>query len=194
MPTQAERTDATRARLIEAGRALFGAQGFAAASIEDIASRAKVTRGALYHHFASKEDLFAAVFEQLEAELMAAAHRGGLAAKDAWERLRRGCRAFLEACGDPATQRMLLDAPSALGMDRWREIEERYALEAVRGSLELAMRDGQLTQRSPDALAHLLLAALNEGAMLIARSEGRTPAKAVMAEIDGLLEGLRVPA
>jgi AcrR family transcriptional regulator len=191
VPTQAERTEATRTALISAGRELFGARGFAATSIEDLASSAGVTRGALYHHFEAKEDLFAAVFEQVEGELMAAAGRGSLAGSDAWDRMRRGCRAFLEACGDRAIQRMLLDAPSALGLDRWRAIEEKYALEAVRMSLEAAMRDGQIAKRSPDALAHLLLAALNEGAMLIARSEGKTSAKTVMGEIDALLEGLR---
>jgi len=191
-PTQSERTEATRAALLAAGRELFGMRGFASTSIEELASAAGVTRGALYHHFESKEDLFAAVFEQVEFELMAAAHRGGLAGIDAWDRMRRGCRAFLEACNDRAVQRIaLLDAPSALGMERWREIEKKYAYEAVRGSLEMAMKEGSLPQRPPDALAHLVLGALNEGAMLIARSEGRVTAKTVMAEIDALLEGLR---
>jgi AcrR family transcriptional regulator len=195
MPTQAERTEATRAALIAAGRELFGERGFAATSIEDLASAAGVTRGALYHHFDSKEDLFAAVFETVETELMAAAHRGSLAGADAWDRLRRGCRAFLEACGDPAIQRIaLLDAPSALGIDRWREIEERYALATVRTALEMAMKEQQLPTRPPDALAHLLLGALNEAAMLIARSKGRVSAKAVMSEIDALIEGLRAPS
>jgi AcrR family transcriptional regulator len=192
VPTQSERTEATRGALISAGRTLFGERGFAATSIEDLASAAGVTRGALYHHFESKEDLFAAVFEQVEVELMAAAHRGGLQGSDAWDRLRRGCRAFLEACRDRAVQRIaLLDAPAALGMERWREIEERYALETIRASLQMAMNEGNLPARAPDALAHLLLGALNEGAMAIARSEGRISAKSVMGEIDALLEGLR---
>ncbi len=192
MPTQAERTEATRAALVAAGRSLFGERGFADTPIEDLASVAGVTRGALYHHFASKEDLFAAVFEAVETELMAAAHRGSLAGADAWDRLRRGCRAFLEACGDSAIQRIaLLDAPAALGIDRWREIEERYALEAIRMSLEMAMRDEQLPARPPDVLAHLLLSALNVAAMLIAREEGRVSTAAVMSEIDALLDGLR---
>lgn len=192
MPTQSERTEATRAALISAGRRLFGEHGFAATSIEDLASAAGVTRGALYHHFESKEDLFAAVFEQVEVELMAAAHRGGLAGSDAWDRLRRGCRAFLEACRDRAVQRIaLLDAPAALGMERWRAIEEKYALETIRLSLQMAMKEGNLRERPPEALAHLLLGALNEGAMAIARSEGRISTKSVMAEIDALLDGLR---
>ena len=169
---------------------LFGERGFAATSIEDLASAAGVTRGALYHHFASKEDLFASVFEQVEVELMAAAHRGGAAGTDAWDRLRRGCRAFLEACNDRAVQRIaLLDAPAALGMERWRAIEEKYALETIRISLHMAMKEGNLPERPPEALAHLLLGALNEAAMLIARSEGRVSATTVMAEIDALLDG-----
>ena len=192
MPTQSERTEATRAALLRAARQLFGERGFAATSIEELASSAGVTRGALYHHFASKEDLFAAVFERVEIELLEAAHRGGLSGRDAWERLRRGCRAFLEACDDPAIQRIvLLDAPAALGMERWREIEERYALEAIRASLEMAMDEGALPKRPPEPLAHLLLGALNEAAMVIARSQGRVSATSVMAEIDALLDGLR---
>jgi AcrR family transcriptional regulator len=192
VPTQSERTEATRSALLAAGRTLFGERGFAATSIEDLASVAGVTRGALYHHFSSKEDLFAAVFEQVEVELMAAAHKGSLAGSDAWDRMRRGCRAFLEACRDRAVQRIaLLDAPAALGMERWRAIEEKYALETLRISLQVAMDEGQLPRRAPDALAHLLLSALNEGAMLIARTEGKVSAKTVMAEIDALLEGLR---
>ncbi len=195
MPTQSERTEATRGALISAGRSLFGERGFAATSIEDLASAAGVTRGALYHHFESKEDLFAAVFEQVEVELMAAAARGSVSGADAWDRMRRGCRAFLEACNDRAVQRIaLLDAPSALGMERWREIEKKYAYEAVRGSLEMAMKEGNLPSRPPEALAHLVLGALNEAAMFIARSEGQVPAEAVMAEIDALLEGLRISA
>jgi len=195
VPTQSERTEATRGALISAGRSLFGERGFAATSIEDLASAAGVTRGALYHHFESKEDLFAAVFEQVEVELMAAAARGSVSGADAWDRMRRGCRAFLEACNDRAVQRIaLLDAPSALGMERWREIEKKYAYEAVRGSLEMAMKEGNLPSRPPEALAHLVLGALNEAAMFIARSEGQVPAEAVMAEIDALLEGLRISA
>jgi AcrR family transcriptional regulator len=192
VPTQSERTEATRAALLAAGRTLFGERGFAATSIEDLASAAGVTRGALYHHFASKEELFAAVFEQVEVELMAAAGRGARAGSDAWDRLRRGCRAFLEACNDRAVQRIaLLDAPAALGLERWRAIEEKYALESIRVSLEMAMKDGDLPSRPPEALAHLLLGALNEAAMLVARSGGRISAQSVMAEIDALLDGLR---
>jgi AcrR family transcriptional regulator len=193
MPTQSERTEATRTALIAAGRRLFGERGFAATSIEELAAAAGVTRGALYHHFASKEDLFAAVFEEVERDLVMAAARAAEKAKDAWDRLRLGFRAFLEACADPAVQRIaLVDAHSVLGPERRREITEHYALAAVRSSLEMAMRDGQLPQRPPDALAQLLLGSLNEAAMVIAR--GEVPASQVAFEVDAVLEGLRTSA
>ncbi len=191
--TQAERTEATRAKLLAAGRRLFGDAGFAATSIEDLAREADVTRGALYHHFPSKEALFAAVFEGAEGELMAAADKAAARETDAWRRLHAGCRGFLRASRAADLQRIvLLDAPAVLGWDAWHAAEERHALGTLRAGIEAAMAEGHLRRRPANALAHLLLGALNEVAMVVARSSPRSDVGAqVEAEVEALIEGLR---
>src|SRR4051794_27900843 len=122
--TQAERRTATRRALLDAGRALFAQHGFAGTPREDIVTRAGVTRGALHHHFGRKEDLFRAVFEELEAELGERIMIAAVAGADPLAQLRLGCQAFLDAALDPAFQRIvLLDAPAVLGWEAWREAD-----------------------------------------------------------------------
>jgi AcrR family transcriptional regulator len=193
MPTQAERTQRTRGKLLAAGRELFGEQGFAATSIEDLVQHAGLTRGALYHHFQDKTALFAAVFEDVEQELMAAAGKAAAREPDALASLRAGCRAFLNACADPEVQRIaLIDAPAALGWDAWRAVEERYALAPLRAIVEAAMASGQIKNRPADPLAHLLLGAVNEAAMHMARAPRRSDVRQRLAdELDALIDGLR---
>lgn len=193
MPTQAERSGATRAALVAAGQRLFGERGFAATSIEEIAGSAQLTRGALYHHFESKESLFLAVFESVERDLMATAAKVAIRGADAWQRLRLGCLAFIEACADPMVERIvLLDAPAVLGWDTWRAVDERYALALLRGGIEAATGEGFLPPRSSDAMAHILLGAMTEAAMLMARSRERSKARAEVTDVvDALLAGLR---
>ncbi len=170
----AERSQATRAALIATARTLFAERGYAGVGTEEIVRAAGVTRGALYHHFDGKLELFAAVYEQVESELV----QGIAAAVDTpdvqpLEVLRAGSQAFLDACeSDLAVQRIaLLDAPSVLGWERWREIGMRYGLGLVRGTIEAAIEAGQIEPQPPDPLAHLLLGAIDEGAMLIARAD-----------------------
>ena len=189
-PTQAERTETTRAALIAAGRTLFGRDGFAAASIEELAREAGMTRGALYHHFESKEALFEAVFEAVELELITSAGRAAAKAKDAWQSLLAGCRSFLEAASDAEVQRIVsIDGPSVLGWAKWRAIEERYALGALRASLDGAAKQGFLQGRDTETLAYMLLGALTEATMVLA--SGARPAKQVHREVESLLEALR---
>ena len=180
-------------RLLRAGRELFAERGFAAVGTEEIVARAGVTRGALYHHFADKRDLFRAVHEELEQRLVAdiGARIGGI--DDPWELMVAGVRAFLDACTDPAVMRIaLLDAPAVLGWDEWREIDARYGLGLVSFALQNAMDRGVLRPRPVRPLAHLLMGAMTEAAMVIAN--GRDPAAArdeVEAPLLALLEGLR---
>ena len=191
--TQGERSEATIGELVAAAGALFRAHGYAATSIEDIVERAGVTRGALYHHFAAKQDVFRAVVEEAEQQLVASLAQAVGAGRDAWERLCAGCHAFLEACLDPGFQRVvLLDAPAVLGWAAWREVESRYGLGLVRQGIEAAMAEGHLTARSAETLAHLLLATLYEGALLIAGADDpRRKIGEVRQEIDDLLASLR---
>jgi AcrR family transcriptional regulator len=190
--TQEQRSQATTRALVSAAGALFATQGFATTSLDQILRRARVTRGALYHHFDSKTALFRAVVEEQEQALAAAIAEAARGQADAWRAFRAGCRAFLDACLDPKLQRLLLlDGPSVLGWDGMRELEGRYTFALIRGGLERAMAEGQLGQRPVEPLTHLLLGALSQCAMAIARSPH--PAAAVreaQLEVDRLLAAL----
>jgi AcrR family transcriptional regulator len=188
-----DRGAATRAALLRAGRELFAERGYAGVGTEEIVARAGVTRGALYHHFADKRDLFRAVHEELEQTLVAGiAERIG-AIEDPWELMITGVRAFLDACTDPAIMQIsLTDAPAVLGWAQWREIDERYGLGLIGFGLQNAIDGGVLASRSVRPLAHLLMGAMAEAAMLIANAEDPKAARAeVEPPLVALLEGLR---
>ena len=192
--TQAERTEATRGALMAAARELFADRGYTAVSTEQIVQRADVTRGALYHHFRGKDDLFRAVFEQIEGEVAekiaaVALEAGG----DAYEALRAGGQLFLDLCGERDIQRIaLLDAPAVLGWEQWRAIEARYGLGMVEAALAQAMESGALPRQPVKPLAHMLLGALTEAGMLIATADEPTVVRAEVGQaVDRLLEGLR---
>jgi AcrR family transcriptional regulator len=187
------RSEATREQLMTAARPLFAARGYAAVGTEEIVRAAGVTRGALYHQFRDKAELFAAVVEQLEAEVTARVAQGAVGAGDPLEALRAGTRMFLEVCSEPDVERiLLLDAPAVLGWDRWREVSARYGLGLLRGALEAAMEAGVIAPAPAMPLAHMLMSALDEGAMYVARAEDGAGARAeVLAVVDRLLDGLR---
>jgi AcrR family transcriptional regulator len=170
--TQAERTSATRRALLDAAREQFAERGFAGTGREQVAAAAGVSRGALYHHFGTKEGLFRAVVEELEAGLAEQVAEAAMAGADPVEELRRGCLAFLDACMEPAVRRIvLLEAPVVLGWDAWREIDARYGLALVRSGLAGALDEVGLDPAAVDPLAHLLLGALNEAALLVATAD-----------------------
>src|SRR5918996_830682 len=121
---RATHTEATRRALIAAGRRLFGARGYTAVSVDAIAQRARVTTGALYHHFRDKRDLFRAVYEQVDAELSERIAAEGGEHADPWDRLIEGFDVFFDACRDEETRRIvLIDGPSVLGWEEWRQID-----------------------------------------------------------------------
>ena len=190
--TQAERSAATRAALLAAARALFAEHGFAGAAREDIVERAGVTRGAMYHHFASKEDLFRAVVVEMEQEVTHRVAVASAAEADPVAQLRRGCQAFLDEALDPAVQRVLLvDAPSVLGWQAWRAIEAEYGLGLLREALAALAREGLIPDQPIEPLAHMLLAALMEAALLVAGApKPRRARKEVGETVDRLLERL----
>lgn len=180
--SQAQRSAATREALLSSARELFAERGFAAAR-EDIVARAGVTRGALYHHFTSKEKLFRAVVELLEEEMFERIASAAMSSEDPSEQLRRGCGAFLDAAMDPAVRRIvLLDAPAVLGWQAWREIDARYGLGLVIEGLNAVMAAGRIERRPVEPLAHLLLAALNEAAMMVASADDPVAARVVVGE------------
>jgi AcrR family transcriptional regulator len=191
--TKAEQADATRTALSAAARRLFTERGYAATSTTEIVERAGVTRGALYHHFAAKDELFRAVFEQLEGEVTKHVAEEALTSADPLEQLRRGTRAYLEACIDPAVQRVvLLDGPSVLGWETWQEIEQRYGYGLVLAGVEAAIGAGLISAQPVGPLAHVLFGALTEAGMVVARADEPRTARAEMeAVMDRLLDGLR---
>ena len=193
MSKREEQRAQTRARLIEVARRLFVERGYSAVGTEEIVQTAGVTRGALYHHFDGKLELFAAVHEQLEEELIETIAARMMTATDPLEALRTGIAVFLDACRDPEmVQIVIVDAPTALGWVRWREIEERYGLGLVQSGLEMAMDAGQLRRQPVGPLAHLLLAALTEAALIIGNAAAPAQARQeVEAVLLGLLDGLR---
>jgi AcrR family transcriptional regulator len=192
-PSKAEQADATRTALGAAARQLFTERGYAATSTTEIVERAGVTRGALYHHFAAKEDLFRAVFEQLEDEVTEHVAKEALTSADPLEQLRRGTRAYLDACIDPAVQRVvLLEGPSVLGWQTWQEIEQRYGYGLVVAGVEAAIGAGLIAAQPVEPLAHVLFGALTEAGMVVARADDPGAARAEMeAAMDRLLDGLR---
>src|SRR6188472_10048 len=169
-----ERSERTRAQLIAAARELFPDRGYANVPVEEIVRRAGVTRGALYHQFpGGKEDLFAAVFDEVETEVMAgiADTLSEVGAENPVEGVRAGIDATLELALDPGlVQLTILDAPAVLGWEAWRAAAERYGLGLVRAGLIAAMDAGEMARAPVDPLAQLLLAAVEESILYIARA------------------------
>jgi AcrR family transcriptional regulator len=184
---------ATRAELMRVARALFAERGYAGVGTEEIVARADVTRGALYHHFADKKDLFRAVHEELEQELVANVGEQIAGIEDPWELAVTGVRAFLDAAEDDALRQIaLIDAPAVLGWEEWREIDARYGLGLVTFGLRNGMDAGVFRERDVTPLAHLLIGAMTEAALMVANA---SDPDAVRREVEpallALLEGLR---
>lgn len=191
--TQRERSDATRGELLAAARHLFATRGYEATSLRDAVEAAGVTKGALYHHFSGKRELFRAVFEQEQqrlAEVSGAAYRRK---RDPWQGFQAGCRAFLEASLDRGVQRItLLDAPAVLGWEELREIEAKYSLAQLIQGLEILMESGDIDRRPAAPLAHMLNGAICDAAMMVARSANQRAAmRQVTRELAMLLEAMR---
>jgi AcrR family transcriptional regulator len=192
--TQSERSAATRDTLIEAARVLFAEHGYAGVGTEEIVRAAGVTRGALYHHFGGKRDLFEAVYERIEVELARRIATGALAggAAEPLAAMRAGAEMFLQACTEPEAQRIvLLDGPSVLGWDRWREIAAEHGLGLIEATLQAAIDAGAIPTQPVRPLAHVLMGALDEAAMLVARADDPEQMRSEVGRtLDSLLAAL----
>jgi AcrR family transcriptional regulator len=187
---QAARSASTRAGLVKAARSLFARKGYAAVGTEEIVRRAGVTRGALYHQFKTKEELFLAVYEQVEEELTrrVVGSLGDVAGPFA--ALRAGLRIFLEQCSAPGVQRIvMIDGPSVLGWERWREVAERNALGLLVAEIGAAIEAGEMVPVAAEPLAHILMGALDEAALLVVREPASM--EDVAAALECLVDGLR---
>jgi AcrR family transcriptional regulator len=185
--------DRTRRALVAAARRLFVAHGYFATGTEEIVAEAKVgTRGALYHHFASKEELFLAVFHEVQGDLASATRVNARA--DALDVLTAALEQFLDASADnrDVQQIILIDGPAVLGWEQWRSLEAEYGLGAITAMLDAAVDQRAIPKQPTAPLAHMLLAAVDEAALYIANAEDRRQARnQARRALRHLLDGLR---
>jgi AcrR family transcriptional regulator len=190
---KAKQGAATRQALLDAACALFGERGYTATSIDDVAQTANVTKGAFYHHYAGKQELFAGVYEQVKREVSERVAAAFLE-PDPWVDLCAGCQAMLDAHLDPRVQRIVLhDAQAVLDADTIRHVDTRYGAVVLRGALRRAIRAGVVRPLPLKMLALMLTGAILEGCMAIADSDDPTPqARADAGDVlTTLLQGLR---
>jgi AcrR family transcriptional regulator len=193
-----ERGRATREQLVAAATELFAANGYEHTSIDAVLEHTGVSRGSLYHHFPSKQALFEAVVDRVEGQLREAGAAEAAAADqvDPIALLRTGCLSWIRLAGEPVVRRVLLiDAPAVLGWRRWREIEEEYALGTIKAVLHAAADEGRLPHGLVELFSHMLLATMNEVALLIALADDVPDAqRSAHAAVDELLQRLFPPA
>ncbi len=179
------RGDQTRRQLVDAGRALFVEKGYFNTSIGELVSTSGVgTRGAFYHHFKDKAELFRAVFEEVERDLtlrsLASPPRGA----DSWERLSAGLHGFLESALEPEVQRvMLLDGPVVLGWQTLRAIQEGNSIALINQMVREAIAEGAIEDQPVGELTHMVVAALEEGALLVAHAAQPSRARKRAAKV-----------
>jgi AcrR family transcriptional regulator len=192
--TRGARSEATRRRLLKSARRLFAKRGYAAVGTNEIVAAAGTTRGGLYYHFKDKRDLFRAVYEWVETDL-AEEIAGSLerAGGGPLRMLELGVSTFLDACTRPeVAQIALIDAPSVLGWQEWREVDAKHGLGLVSTGLELAIAAGLLEQQAVEPLAHLLLGAMGEAGMMIANdADPKAARRRVEPALTSLLNGLK---
>jgi AcrR family transcriptional regulator len=187
-----ERGAATRARIIAVATALFTKHGYEGTSIEAVLAETGLSRGALYHHFSSKDELFVAVLEAIEAEIADATVKGSRGSTTPVAALRAGCGVFLELAQTPKVRQILLrDAPGVIGWQKWREIDSRYGFGLLRAALERAAATGAVRKELVEPFAHMLLASLLEVALISARADVKpATVRQARAALNELIERL----
>jgi AcrR family transcriptional regulator len=188
----------TREALVEAGRALFAERGYTATGTEDIVAAARVTRGALYHHFSDKAHLFRAVMERSARDMaqrlieQETARAEAHPEHDAWTTLRLGFQSFLDACADPHFQRIvLIEGPAVLGHSVWDALVDQHGYVLLAEVLTEAMREGSIDELAVQPLTRMLAALISEASLYIARAEDQAAARDETGRaLDRLLAGL----
>lgn len=195
--SKADQSRATIEKLLAVAKNEFSQKGYAATSTEQIVKLAGVTRGALYHHFKDKRDLFLAVFIKAQGEIGQRIEQGATSTTDLWEQLVLGCRAFLQACSDPVLQQIVvIDAPSVLDWYTYRQVDETLpdsGLALLKNCLAELVKNQRIRPLPVDALAHLLSGAMDESAVWIAHCPD--PQKALseaQTALEALIESLQV--
>lgn len=192
MNKKIERGQATRSHILDVATRLFAEHGYDGTSIDTVLKELGISRGSLYHHFSGKRALFEAVLLKVEADIGAATVEASAGLTDPAEALRAGSLAWIRLAGDPVVKRIVLvDAPAVLGWERWREIEEEGGLGLLRFALQAIADEGRLPEDQVELFAHMMLAALNEVALLIARATDPTEAQRLgETAVDELLRRL----
>jgi AcrR family transcriptional regulator len=187
-----EYAESTRAAIVEAAVQRFAADGFARTSMDAIAQSARVTKGAVYHHFQDKADVFEAAFVLMEQRLLDKVTAGIEGLTDPWQLMAAGVDIYLEECTEPDFRRIALEeAPAALGWARWKEIEERYFLGLITAAVDAMVHDGQLDIPPGDLTARMLLAAMTEAGLAVAAAaRPKVERRRVSALVMRFLEGL----
>jgi len=172
---------------------LFGQRGYAGTSLDEIARRARVTKGALYHHFSGKQALFEAVFVEVETTVTARMAKIVLAAGDPWEQAMAGLHAYIQICLEPSYQRIVVhEGPVVMGLDRWRETEDRCSFGLIRDTVQAMVDAGVVADTPVEATSRLLFGALSAAATVIATASEQQKAGAeVKLVIERMLDGLR---
>jgi AcrR family transcriptional regulator len=200
MSLKAQHSESTRNTLIRVARELFTELGYADTSTEEIVRQAGMTRGALYHQYEAKKDLFRAVFEAVEQELNDKVTEAVLREADPVAQMRAGVNAFLDAVLDPTVRRItVLDGPSVLGLQTWRRIDDDYSFKQVSSALRVLIAAGRLPEQPVESLAHLIVGALNQAALAMAVAEDAQRARREFGEafervLDALLRASRPAA
>jgi AcrR family transcriptional regulator len=185
--TQAQRRASTRRALLDAARSLFAEKGYHGTAAEEIVGRAGLTRGALYHHFEDKKDLFRVVVDEMEGEIDEEIEAAERAEPGLPEAVMAGYRAFIDAVLDPEMRRtFFLDGPSVLGWE-WREIDARHAVGKIEEGLEALIAEGFVEPQPVGPLARLINGTLLEAAFFVAASEDPEAAR---DEVWGAMERL----
>ncbi len=164
-------SESTRSALVESAVELFTKRGYAGTSLDEIAKRARVTKGALYHHFSGKQALFEAAFDTVESQVFDRLEKIMNGPDSPWDRALAGLRGFLQSCLDPAYQRIAIhEAPVVMGWERWREAEDRCSFGLVRSGIQALIEVGEVDDVPVDVTARLLFGALSSAAIEIASS------------------------
>jgi AcrR family transcriptional regulator len=189
---RAEQVEATRHAILASARRLFGSKGYNATSIDDIARAARVTKGAVYHHFETKHELFRSVYAEVEADAQARTTRAARPRSSSIDQLVQGMHAYLDAALDPEVQRItLIDAPAVLGSDPDGPADEQEGHRGVRDFVAAGMKAGAITRLDADSLAHVLRGSILQGAMVIAHSPDPAVARRrVGAVLEAMIRGL----
>jgi AcrR family transcriptional regulator len=191
-----EYSDATRLALVESAMGLFADKGFTATSLDEVAANARLTKGAIYHHFASKVDLFEAVCDYVVVESVAQMTQAAASAPSAWEGALAALDIFLESELDPVMQRVcFIEGPAALGFERWWAFGERYYVEAIRSIVDRMSDEGTLDAPDSDTLSQMLFGAITAGVLHLVRNDDpRAEIEKVRDVVIRIMAGLATPA